>query len=252
MKMRFGITIGVLVALTSCANDNPVAPKHIDVTVACAFSVSPTTVSLPSQGGTQTVTLTAAPAGCSPQTWTSSGAAALTVSPSSGSGGATITLAAGANTGSTAETRTATIAGQTVTAIVAAAPPPPPPTAHVLTVTLIQGEALSGPYAGTVSGPNGFACALSAQSNSCAPVQFDHGQVVTLNVTLTVGVPGDRPIQRAVGCDTVTANTCTLAMTADRSVTIAVGCAICFRLAQTPLFTPDALAAATFRRTADW
>jgi Bacterial Ig-like domain (group 2) len=318
MKARLGITIGALVVLTSCANDNPVAPtptpssltvscgvtgfttigqqgacvarltlsdaattdlaagvqwsssdpakvtvsssgvmtavspgsaeisavysglsakQRIDVTVACAFSVFPTTVSLTSQGGTQNVTLTATPAGCSPQTWTaSSGAAALTVSPTAGSGSATITLAAGANTGTAAEARTATIAGQTVTAMIAAAPPPPPPAAHVLTVTLLQGEHLSGPYAGTVTGPNGFTCTLVDQSKSCPTAQFDDGQVITLNVTLTVGVPGDRPIQRAVGCDALTANTCTLTMTADRSVTISIGCAICAGLDQTPPF----------------
>ncbi len=234
MKAQVSVTIGALVVLASCS-DNPVAPKPtptpsvIDVPAVCAFSVSPTTLSFGSNGGTQNVTLTASPAGCSPQTWTaSSSGAGVTVSPTAGSGSATITLAASANTGAAMETSTATIAGQTVTATIDAAPPPPPrPTTRALNVTLMQGEALSGPYAGTVTGPNGFSCELRGQSQSCAPVQFNDGQVITLRVDLTVGVPGDRPIQRAVGCDVVTANSCTLTMTADRSVTISIGCAIC-------------------------
>jgi hypothetical protein len=149
------------------------------------------------------------------------------VSPDAGTGTSTITLAARANTGPAAETETATIAGQTVTAIVSASPTSPRPAARTLNLTLLQGESLSGPYAGTVTGPNGFACALEGRSKSCPTAQFDHGQVITLHVTLTVGVRGDRPIQRAVGCDAVTENACTLTMTADRSVTISIGCAIC-------------------------
>lgn len=78
MKAQVSVAIGALVVLTSCGGDNPVAPKPtptpsvIDVPAACAFSVSPTTVSFGSNGGTQNVTLTATPAGCSPQTWTAS------------------------------------------------------------------------------------------------------------------------------------------------------------------------------------
>src|SRR5262245_25216345 len=150
MKAQVSVTIGALVVLASCSGDNPVAPKPtptpsvIDVPAVCAFTVSPSTVSFGSNGGTQNVTLTASPAGCSPQTWTaSSSTAGVTVSPTAGSGNATITLSASANTGAATETSTATIAGQTVTATIDAAPPPPPrPTTRALNVTLVQGEAL--------------------------------------------------------------------------------------------------------------
>jgi len=107
--------------------------------------------------------------------------------------------------------------------------PPPREPERVLTLTLLQGENLSGPFAGTVTGPNGFSCALAwtDQSKSCPPAQFNNGQTITLQVTLTVGVPGDRPIWRTLGCDAVTTNTCSLTMMSDRSVSISIGCAIC-------------------------
>jgi len=202
------------------------AKQTIGVTVACAFSVAPTTVSFASGGGSQTVTLTAAPAGCAPSTWTASASsAALSVSPASGSGGATITLTAAANTGG-AQTFTATIAGQTVTATIDAASPPP----RVLSVTLVQGENLSGPFGGTVTGPNGFTCTLhQIDSIACPPVQFPDGQTVTLQVTLIPGesAPGDTPLFHTTGCDSATISSCTVTMRGDRSVTLAIGCAVC-------------------------
>ena len=105
----------------------------------------------------------------------------------------------------------------------------PTPPERMLTLTLTQGENSSGPYAGTVTGPNGFTCTLkqSDRNQACPSAQFSDGQTITLNTTLVAGVPGDRPIWRAVGCDSVTSSACTLAMTADRSVTISIGCAIC-------------------------
>ena len=107
----------------------------------------------------------------------------------------------------------------------AAAPPAP---GRELRLTLTQGENLSGPYAGTVTGPNGFTSTLrqSDKSQACPPAQFSDGQTITLRVTLTVA-PGDKPIWRTVGCDSVTRDSCTLTMTADRSVTISIGCTIC-------------------------
>jgi hypothetical protein len=106
---------------------------------------------------------------------------------------------------------------------------PPREPGRVLTLTLTQGENLSGPYGGTVTGPNGFTCTLkqSDQSQSCPSAQFSDGQTISLQVTLTNAVPGDKPIWRTFGCDSVTASACTLTMTADRSVTISIGCAIC-------------------------
>ena len=78
-----------------------------------------------------------------------------------------------------------------------------------------------GPYGGTVTGPNGFTCTLkqSDQSQACPSAQFSDGQTITLQVALTAGVSGDKPIWRTLGCESVTASACTL--------TISIGCAIC-------------------------
>ena len=106
---------------------------------------------------------------------------------------------------------------------------PTPQPGRELRLTLTQGENLSGPFAGRVTGPNGFECALkqSDQTQACAAAQFTNGQTITLEVALTAGSPGDRPIWRTVGCDAVTSNSCSLTMASDRSVTISIGCAIC-------------------------
>ena len=220
--------------------------QTIGVTVACAFSVAPATLSFASGGGSQNVVLTASPAGCSPSAWTaSSNNAALTVSPASGSGSGTITLTAAAN-GVAAQTWTATIAGHTVTATIGAAPP----VSRLLAVTLTQGENLSGPFGGTVTGPGGFTCTLHqlTASIACPPLQAADGQTVTLQAALTPGEsePGDHPIFRTVGCDSVTSSTCTITMRADRSITIAIGCAVCAEPA--PATNDDVLAAARTSR----
>jgi hypothetical protein len=89
---------------------------------------------------------------------------------------------------------------------------PPNEPGRVLTLTLTQGEHLSGPYGGTVTGPNGFTCTLkqSDESQACPSAQFSDGQTITLQVTLTAGFRGDKPISRTSGCDSVTASACTV------------------------------------------
>lgn len=98
-----------------------------------------------------------------------------------------------------------------------------------LSVTLLQGENLSGPYGGIVTGPNGFSCSLPqlSQSTSCAPATFRAGTTATLLITLTQGVPGDTPNAGALGCDSQSRDSCTVTMASDRSVTIHIGCALC-------------------------
>ena len=88
---------------------------------ACAFAVSPTSVSLSAGGGAGSVTLTAT-AGCP---WTAaSGATWLTIkAPVSGTGSATIALSASA--ASSTRNATITIAGKTVTVSQGAAPTAP-------------------------------------------------------------------------------------------------------------------------------
>ena len=202
------------------------ARQTITVSAACEFSVSPQALSFADSGGSQAVAVTAAPAGCSPAGWNAaSNDAALTVSPSSGSGGGTVTITAAENNGA-ARTVTATIAGKTVTAGLAAEPPPPAKPTHALNLTLLEGEQLSGPYGGFVTGPNGFSCTLSGSRTSCPPLSFEDGTRVELVVTLTTGAALGTPIRSATGCDSRTRSTCTVMINGDRNVSIAIGCEV--------------------------
>ena len=102
-----------------------------------------------------------------------------------------------------------------------------------LRVTLVQGENLSGPYGGTVTGPNGFSCSLPQSSSSvtCPPMVFPTGSAVPLVVTLIPNPWGDKAIWSAKGCDNVgppgNPETCTVNLMSDRDVTIGVGCSTC-------------------------
>ncbi|HYJ86058.1 MAG TPA: M36 family metallopeptidase [Pyrinomonadaceae bacterium] len=77
----------------------------------CSFSISPTSASFASGGGTGSVTVTT-PAGCA---WTAvSNATFITItSGSSGSGNGTVNYSVAANTGTTSRNGTMTVAGQT-------------------------------------------------------------------------------------------------------------------------------------------
>jgi hypothetical protein len=290
------------------------AKQTMTVDVGCAFTLSPASVVLAAEGGTQVVNVSAAPAGCAPSTWTAaSNDAGLTVSPNQGSGSAAVTVTVAAN-GTRSQVRTATIAGQTFTANVAAActvgftatgsdatgpaagqrdvsvvvtngpcrwtaassdswisvsqtegttsttvkvsyapntggdrigsvtfsgPDCNPQcrtssmnvvvrqarATSTLSLTLEQGENLSGPYAGYATGPSGFQCALGQRDQRivCPPLEVPTGTSVTIVITLTVAT-FDRPIFRTAGCDSRTTNSCAVQMNADRSVTIGVGC----------------------------
>ena len=125
------------------------------------------------------------------------------------------------------QTRRAKVAGQPLTVSLAAATPP---AMRALNLILTQGENLSGPWAGTVTGPSGYSCALSQTDSrvSCAPLVVKDGTALELMVTLAAPLTNlGRPIRSTTGCDAVTANVCRLAMNADRSVTISIGCSIC-------------------------
>jgi hypothetical protein len=106
----------------------------------------------------------------------------------------------------------------------------PRPAVFTLHLTLADGEQLGGPFAGIVTGPNGFSCS-NAHSNGqpvpCPAVTFAARSSVTLTVALTLAEPGDHPIFWSSGCDGETESTCTITMNADRNVTIAIGCAVC-------------------------
>jgi hypothetical protein len=200
--------------------------QTVSVTVACEFAVSPAALSFASGGGSQTVTLTASPPDCSPSEWTAvSDANGLTVSPASGRGSGSISLTAAANTGA-GRTMTATIAGRRVTVAIAEVPPPPPKRTFTLSLTLLPGEQLSGPYTGTVTGPNGFRCANRNGTPDdvvvCPAATFEEGTIVQL--TATLNGPLGLPIRTATGCDQHTSRTCTVVMNADRQVSITIGC----------------------------
>jgi hypothetical protein len=104
-----------------------------------------------------------------------------------------------------------------------------------LRVTLIQGEQISGPYQGIVTGPNDFSCSLSGAPVSCPPATFPAGSTVPLAVALVHDCCGDRPIFTAntKGCDSFAGpSTCIVNMTGNRDVTIGIGCAICLPLGE--------------------
>ena len=101
-----------------------------------------------------------------------------------------------------------------------------PPAMYTLSVTLAQGHHLSGPYAATLSGPNGFACVMSQSQESviCPVASFPSGTVVPIVVTITVpAFANDAPIWETSGCDSTTTNACTVLMNANRAVTIKAG-----------------------------
>src|SRR5258708_5782470 len=120
--------------------------------------------------------------------------------------------------------RQITVAADTRVDFVLQRTPPPPKPKHLLYVTLVEGEQLSGAYRGIVTGPNGFTC--SGPVTSCAPATFEEGTTVQLLVTLTNPYGLGTPIRFARGCDTTTAKTCTVLMSGYKRVTMSIGCEI--------------------------
>ncbi len=122
---------------------------------------------------------------------------------------------------------TATFKGVTGRArVLIAANQAPPPAMFTLSITLAQGHHLSGPYAATLSGPNGFTCYMSqSQDNvSCPVASFPSGTVVPIVVTITApAFANDWPIWETSGCSSTTTNTCTVLLDENRTVTIKAG-----------------------------
>lgn len=91
-----------------------IAGQTVTVTQAarCAFTVSPSSLSLPGSGGTATVTVTASPAGCDQASWTASTISNfVTLSPTSGTGNGIVTVTVPPNTSSLGLTGNLSIAG---------------------------------------------------------------------------------------------------------------------------------------------
>jgi hypothetical protein len=203
--------------------------QTISVGVACVFSISPAALSFSSSGGSQVVTVTATPSGCSSAAWTAaSTGSGLTFAPAAGDGNGTVAVTASANAGA-AQTRTATIAGEALSVNVAAAPAPLPlplPEMRTLTLTLTQGEQLSGPWAGTVTSLNGYSCTLNQRDArvNCPALDVEFGTTVDLLVTLAHQLVNlGFPIRRATGCDWLSDKVCRVFMNADKSVSISIG-----------------------------
>jgi len=101
-----------------------------------------------------------------------------------------------------------------------------PAPSHTLTLTLIQGEELSGPWAGTATTSGGYSCTLTGQSMKCGPLTVLDGTTVVFTVALAPQlVDLGHPIRPSAttGCDAVSETTCEVLMNRDRSVTIAIG-----------------------------
>jgi hypothetical protein len=155
----------------------------------CSYSVSPSSLSFPQNGGTAGVGITLlSGTGC---TWTaSSDSPWLTVSPLTGMSNQSVLVTAAPNTSSTAETGTLTIAGQVVTVTEAAA------TACVFSVTpsTYTFPALGGPATFDVVQTGGSDCTWTTFSDvswlALAPVGgYGNGSVVVTAVPNTTGAP---------------------------------------------------------------
>ena len=158
----------------------------------------------------------------------------ITLSQTEGTANATVRVSYAQNTGSD---RTGSVtftgpacdptcrSGGTTTVVIRQARP----TMSTLSVALGQGAQISGPYAGVVTGPDGFSCSLGSlqQQVSCPALTVPTGTSVTLSVALTspLGV-GAQPLQSSVGCTSATRRSCTVLVNGDRSVTLRLGCEI--------------------------
>jgi Putative binding domain, N-terminal/Viral BACON domain len=154
---------GIGNAVITASSTGLTAQQQISVSASCTFAVSPTSASFGPAGGSQPVSVTASPAGCTPASWTAAGNGnALTVSPASGSGNGTVTVTTAAN-GGAAQTATATIAGQTFTATIGAA-----------CSYTFQPVALDAPGSWNVSAAiNERAVNVGVIGTSCAPWQAE-------------------------------------------------------------------------------
>jgi Bacterial Ig-like domain (group 2) len=196
--------------------------QTITVNAACKFSVSPAALSFPANGGSQAVTVTATPLGCSPSGWTAASAGSgLTFAPAAGDGNGLVMVTATANIGA-AQALTATVAGEPLTVTLGAAPP----LRRTLSLTLAQGEQLSGPWAGTVTSINGFSCTLNQRDDkvTCPSLTVEDGTKVDLLVSLAPQLAKlGHPMRRGFGCDARTESVCTVVLDRDKSVTIEIG-----------------------------
>lgn len=101
--------------------------KTLTTPPTCTFTLSNTTATMPATASTNTVSLTVAPSGCSPNSWTATSQASWLAVGAAGSGSSVVAYTVTANTGAQ-RVGTLTIAGQVITVTQAAAATQPPPT----------------------------------------------------------------------------------------------------------------------------
>ena len=158
-SLQSGLTYYFAITDYDTAGDVSGYSNQVSYTVAqaCTNSISPTSQSIGSAGGTGTVNVTAA-SGCS---WTAvSNASWITItSNSSGSGNGTLNYSVSANSTSSSQTGTMTIAGQTFTVTQSAGAS----CSYTISPTSILFS--SGGGAGTISVSSPSGCSWSATSN---------------------------------------------------------------------------------------
>ena len=166
--------------------------------LSCAFSISPTSQSIDSSGGTGSITVTPSSNSC---TWSATATDLwITItSGSSGKGSGSVSYSGSANTSTSSRTGTITVAGQTFTVIQSEMGQ------YALTVTT------SGTGSGTVTANSG----TISWSGSTGTASYGSGTSVTLTATASSG----STFTKWTGCDTTNGNTCTVSMTSAKSVT---------------------------------
>ncbi len=137
----------------------------------CTYSLSSTSESVPADGGTGSITVSA-PGACD---WTAQSSASwLTVTAgASGSGNGTVQYSAAAHTDTTPRSASLTIAGQTVTVSQAAAPPPP----CTFSVSPTTVAAPAGGLTGSIT--------ITASASSCPWTASSSPSFVTLTGSTT-------------------------------------------------------------------
>jgi hypothetical protein len=104
--------IALATGLTACG-DAPPVPQPTPVS-SCTFQIAPAAFAAPPAGGTQHVTITASPAGCSPSGWTASIGAStgVSLSATSGAGSGSVDVVVAANASTFPRSMALVVAGQ--------------------------------------------------------------------------------------------------------------------------------------------
>ncbi|HMV84502.1 MAG TPA: IPT/TIG domain-containing protein, partial [Blastocatellia bacterium] len=171
------------IKLTLTVTDNLGAAQSFDIAVIvrapCSYSIAPTNQAFTANGGTGSITITAAN-GCA---WTAgSNATWLTITAgASGNGNGTVSYAVAANTSTSPRTGTLTVAGQTFTVTQAGANPVPTLTSLNPSSVIVGGAA----FTLTVNGSNFVAGAVVRWNGSNRTTTFAGSTQLTAQIPAT-------------------------------------------------------------------